>query len=174
MIPDHQQTTNFPTGLTAHLVGNSFLSVGAMPHRSSSVGVAFLLAAAAASGWLVQGATSFKHPLHRIPRRSLDVTAKYSLPKHPDLAFPIGEWITVRCHLSTALRAPINVTYMIGSLNSPLDFGLYLQNYSLVPVTTELARGDELVLEYTFKVHEALEPIDYQIALTVFYKVGFT
>ena len=41
---------------------------------------------------------------------------------------PIGETVTVLCGLVNDGDAPINVTNIQGSLNSPFDFNFYLMN----------------------------------------------
>lgn len=81
----------------------------------------------------------------------------------------------------------------MGSLNSPFDFRHHFQNYSYRPFGVLLKSGEEISLKYGFQLHPELgemqtydshyichsklhfilictvEPIEYQLSITVFY-----
>eukprot|EP00597_Dinobryon_sp_UTEXLB2267_P005524 CAMPEP_0170078204 /NCGR_PEP_ID=MMETSP0019_2-20121128/14834_1 /TAXON_ID=98059 /ORGANISM="Dinobryon sp., Strain UTEXLB2267" /LENGTH=156 /DNA_ID=CAMNT_0010290925 /DNA_START=264 /DNA_END=734 /DNA_ORIENTATION=+ len=57
----------------------------------------------------------------------------------------------------------------MGSLNSPFDFRHHFQNYSYRPFGVLIKPGEEISLKYGFQLHPELEPIEYQLAITVFY-----
>ena len=71
------------------------------------------------------------HPLTDIPPPGDFVTTSYHLTSHADLQWPIGGEVTVLCHFNHRLAKAVNVTGLMGSLNSPANFDLYfLQNFS--------------------------------------------
>ena len=72
---------------------------------------------------------------------------------HPDQKFPIGETVTVLCHFTnTAEHYPFNVTAIMGSLNSPLDFNFHVQNYSYRPLGVVIRPDEEFTFFYEFQV----------------------
>jgi hypothetical protein len=96
----------------------------------------------------------FQHPLTDMPDAARDVaTSFYFAPDESDgQRMPIGKTITVLCHFSNNGDFPYNVTAIMGSLNSPVDFGYYIQNYSYKPVGLIVRSGEEATLEYQFMV----------------------
>lgn len=56
------------------------------------------------------------------------------------------------CHLRNSGDGPINVTYIMGSLNLPYDFNYHIQNFSYKAVGIQLPPGFEATFEYPFKV----------------------
>lgn len=95
----------------------------------------------------------FIHPLTNMPGSAEDVETSYFFPKYSDNKFPIGEVVTVLCHFSNDDQYPYNVTAIMGSLNSPYDFGFHVQNYSYKPLGLVVRPGDEFTFEYQFQVY---------------------
>lgn len=57
----------------------------------------------------------------------------------------------------------------MGSLNAPFDFRHHFQNYSYKPFGIIVKGGEEVSLKYSLQLHPELDPVDYQLAITVFY-----
>lgn len=112
----------------------------------------------------------FKHPLTDMAPPSDDVQTSHYFPGHSDNKFPIGETVTALCYFSNEGGTFYNVSAIMGSLNSPMDFRHHFQNYSYKPVGMVVKAGEELSLQYNFQLHPDLEPVDYQLAITVFYE----
>jgi len=64
----------------------------------------------------------------------------------------------------------LNVTAIMGSLNSKYDFHHYYQNYSYSTQLGLVKPDEEATFHYTFQLHSQLEPDEYYIAHTVFYE----
>eukprot|EP01039_Chlorochromonas_danica_P014471 gene14471-16901_t len=112
---------------------------------------------------------AFKHPLTDMPGPAEDVSTVQYFPNQPDLKLPIGEVITVLCHFSNEGSGYYNISGVMGSLNAPIDFRHHFQNYSYKPFGIVVKGGEEISLKYTFQLHPELDPVDYQLAVTVFY-----
>lgn len=112
---------------------------------------------------------AFKHPLTDMPGAAEDVSAVHYFPNQPDLKLPIGDVITVLCHFSNEGSGYYNISGIMGSLNAPIDFRHHFQNYSYKPFGIVVKGGEEISLKYSFQLHPELDPVDYQLAVTVFY-----
>ncbi len=112
----------------------------------------------------------FKHPLTDMAASAEDVETSHYFPDHPDNKFPIGETFTALCHFSNEGHSLYNVSAIMGSLNSPMDFRHHFQNYSYKPIGMVVKAGEEISLEYSIPLHADLEPVEYQLAITVFYE----
>jgi translocon-associated protein subunit alpha len=112
----------------------------------------------------------FKHPLTDMPGPSEDISTSVYFPNHPDHKLPIGEVVTTLCHFTNSGGSAYNVSAIMGSLNAPFDFHHHFQNYSYKPVGMTVNSGEEISLQYSFQLHPDLEPVDYQLAVTVFYE----
>jgi hypothetical protein len=64
---------------------------------------------------------------------------------------------------------PLNISGIMGSVNDPLNFRRFLVNLTGVAVGEVVDPGSELALEYRFGL-PLPEPMDVQVALTVFYE----
>lgn len=114
-------------------------------------------------------ARAFKHPLTDMPGGAEDVRTSYFFPHQPDLKLPIGEVITSLCHFSNDGSGYYNISGIMASLNAPVDFRHHFQNYSYKPFGIVVKGGEEISLRYSFQLHPELDPVDYQLAITVFY-----
>lgn len=112
---------------------------------------------------------AFKHPLTDMPGPAEDVSSLSFFPNHGDLKMPVGEVVTVLCHFSNEGSGYYNISGIMGSLNAPVDFRHHFQNYSYKPFGIVVKGGEEISLKYSFQLHPELDPVDYQLAVTVFY-----
>lgn len=110
-----------------------------------------------------------KHPLTDMPGSAEDVQTTYYFPESPDLKLPVGGIVTTLCHFANSGRNSYNISAIMGSLNANFDFRHHYQNYSYKPFGLVVNPGEEITLKYNFQLHPELEPIDYQLAVTVFY-----
>ncbi|KAG1674966.1 hypothetical protein FOA52_014761 [Chlamydomonas sp. UWO 241] len=108
------------------------------------------------------------HPLSNLPAPGL-VTVGSFFPDQPNKHFVAGK--PVKCVLGIHNDAAVayNVTAIVGSLNSPGDFKLYIQNFTENVFHADLAPGAEISLEYRFQPDARIEPRDFVVALTVLY-----
>jgi hypothetical protein len=79
-----------------------------------------------------QSAREFVHPLTNMPPQGADIDTSFVFPDQPDMKFPLGEPVTVLCHLSNNAEGNVNITAIMGSLNSPFDFNFHIQNFRCV------------------------------------------
>ncbi len=123
-----------------------------------------------ACGQKEDGNKLLKHPLTDMSAPAEDIVTSHYFPDHPDTKFPIGETVKALCHFSNEGGSFYNVSAIMGSLNSPMDFRHHYQNYSYKPVGMVVKSGEEISLQYEFQIHPDLEPVEYQLAITVFYE----
>lgn len=94
----------------------------------------------------------FIHPLTNMPGPADDIETSYFFPKYSNGKFPIGEVVTILCHLSNNDNVPYNISAIMGSLNSPYDFSYHIQNYTYKPLGVVVRPGDEITFQYQFQV----------------------
>jgi len=112
------------------------------------------------------------HPLTDMPGASEDIATHYYFPKNPDLRLPIGETVSILCHMENQGKKDYNISAIMGSLNNPFQFDLHIQNYTMKYVGVTANPGLEFSFEYKIQVHPMLEPAEYVLATTVFYEDG--
>jgi hypothetical protein len=124
--------------------------------QSLSLSLLLLACSAAAQDQATASQASapvFVHPLTNMPPASDDVETAFIYPAHSNQNFPIGETVTVLCHFTnTAQHNPLNVTAIMGSLNSPFDFNFHVQNYSYKPLGVVVRPDEEFTFSYEFQV----------------------
>ena len=54
----------------------------------------------------------------------------FHFPKRGDLTFPAGAPVEVLLGMHNGADAPLNVSFIMGSLNSPFDFNMHVQNFT--------------------------------------------
>lgn len=62
-----------------------------------------------------------------------------------------------------------NVTAIKGSINSPFDYRMYIQNFTEMNPNAEVKKGDQGTLFYRFYPDPNLEPRDYVLTILVDY-----
>jgi len=91
-------------------------------------------------------------------------------PDHPTKQFPAGEEIKVVISAHNDASKPYNITAVMGSLNSPMDFDLYIQNFTQQVYFRLLPAGEELSVEYKFRPDPILSPREFIVALHLIYE----
>lgn len=112
------------------------------------------------------------HPLTDLAPPHPDVETVYAFVKHADKNLPVGESISIICGFVNNADTPINVTGVMGSVNSPQQFSFYVQNFTGMMVNETVGPESEISFEYNFETHPMLDPLEWQVALTVFYEDG--
>ena len=118
------------------------------------------------------GQDQFIHPLTNMAPAHPEITTTYLFPDHPDKLLPLGELVTVLCQVQNLGDSAFNISAIMGSLNTPNDFGMYIQNFSYIPFGSVIRAGEEITLDYRFYIAPQLMPEEYTIATTVFYQDG--
>jgi hypothetical protein len=119
------------------------------------------------------------HPLTNLAPSHPDVETAFSFVKHDQQRLPAGEGLTILCGFVNEGTMPLNVSGIIGSLNSAQSFGQYYHNFTAQPVDELVMDGAEATFQYQFVIPMGVQEGDYQIALTAFYasqdgSMGFT
>lgn len=111
------------------------------------------------------------HPLTNMPPPVPTVETAFVFPKYaaPKPQFPAGASVDVLVGFRNGANEPYNVTAIMGSLNSPLDFSIYVQNFTHQAYGLRVEPADEGSFLYTFRPDPALHPREFTVALTVFY-----
>lgn len=112
------------------------------------------------------------HPLTDIPAPGDFAETRGHLVSHPNLNWRAGDEVTVVCHFTHRLAKPVNVTGLMGSLNNPVNFNYYLQNFTYDAENYAAAAKEDVTFDYTFTLKSTLDPGDWQVALTIYYSVG--
>lgn len=84
----------------------------------------------------------------------------------------MGDEVTILCKFSHKLSKVVNVTGLMGSLNSPVNFNYYLQNFSYDAESYTATAYEDVTFDYTFKIADTLDAGQWQVAVTLFYQVG--
>jgi len=97
------------------------------------------------------------------------VQTAFVLPTFSDKKFPAGKMVDVVVGLHNEGSEAYNISLITGSLNSPADFSLHVQNFTLSGYGEVVAPGEEASLTYKFVPDARLSPRDFVVALTAFY-----
>jgi len=126
---------------------------------------ALLLLAGLVAGAMAQSAEL----LNTLPAPGALTTAIY-FPDHPTKQFPAGDIITAVISAHNDNTKPYNLTAIVASLNSPLDFSMYIQNFTHRVYFEELPAGEERTLEYKFQLAPQVPTRDFQVAIHLIYE----
>jgi Translocon-associated protein (TRAP), alpha subunit len=72
--------------------------------------------------------------------------------------------------LSNGGRTGIHVWGVMGSLNMPHKFDMYVQNFTYSVVNQTVGVGGEMSFDYSFEPNERLDTRDFTLSLSVFYE----
>lgn len=128
----------------------------------------FKMLALALCAVLAVAHVSAQHPLSNLPPPGLVTTGSF-FPEHPTKQFVAGKEVKCVLGIHNDASEAYNITAILGSLNSPADFRLYVQNFTENVFHSDLPAGAETSVEYTFMPDPRLEPRDFVVALTVVY-----
>jgi hypothetical protein len=117
------------------------------------------------------GSAGGVHPLTDMPEASPDVITAHFFTESPH-TMAVGKETTVVIGLINNGEHSINITRAMGSLNSPANFDMYVQNFTMrgYQPQVEIPAGEERAVEFTFTPREDIEPVDFIVCLTVFYE----
>jgi len=112
-----------------------------------------------------------QHPLTGMPGEAPGIETTFIFPDHNTKVpqFPAGAAIDVIAGFHNGASQPYNVTAIMGSLNSPLDFGIFVQNFTYQTYGLQVNPDSEVSLLYSFRPDPALHPREFTVALTIFY-----
>jgi hypothetical protein len=110
------------------------------------------------------------HILTDLPEEADGVSTTYVFPDNSALVLTSGQTVEILCGLHNQGDVPLNVTQVAGSLNSPMDFGVYIQNWTSPVYNTILAPETQGTFGITIKPHLHLQPRDFVVAMSIFYE----
>lgn len=114
--------------------------------------------------------TASTHILTDLPEEADGVTTTYVFPDNPALVLTSGQPVEILCGLHNQGDVPLNITQVAGSLNSPMDFRVYIQNWTSPVYNTILAPETQGTFGITIKPHLHLQPRDFVVAMSIFYE----
>ncbi|MEW5307889.1 MAG: hypothetical protein WDW36_010258 [Sanguina aurantia] len=114
-------------------------------------------------------AQPYQHPLTNMPPAGPGLTTGYFFPDHANKNFPAGELVKVVLGIHNEGPETYNITAVMGSINAPNDFKVYVQNLTRQMYMQMLEPGQELSLEYTMMPSKDLPARDFIMAITLFY-----
>lgn len=114
------------------------------------------------------------HILTNMPSAHPDVRIGFVLPKNDASRLPAGEEVEILVGIANDSDDYLNITNIAGSVNSPVEYRMHIQNFSVAYLSYEqeplvIEPHTEITVAYHFKPDAMLDPRDYQIGLTVFY-----
>lgn len=112
----------------------------------------------------------FIHPLTNMPDASEDVKVSSFFVSHPENEFPSGDDINCLVGFRNEGDEPFRLIGVMGSINYGYDFSVYLQNFTFAPFNATIPGGQEITFPYEFTPDWSLEPMQYQVGLSVFYE----
>lgn len=83
---------------------------------------------------------------------------------------PIGELTSVICNIINTGESPMNVSGIMATLNSPIEFSRVLHNFTGYGVGELVEAGEEMTLEYRMAIPIIPEEMELQLAATLFYE----
>mmetsp|Transcript_35202 Transcript_35202/g.111249 ORF Transcript_35202/g.111249 Transcript_35202/m.111249 type:complete len:262 (+) Transcript_35202:171-956(+) len=111
----------------------------------------------------------YVHPLTDIPDEADDVETVYVLPDHSSLHIDAGDKVDIILGFRNGGGEDLNITGIMGSINSPHDFSVHVQNFTMQSYGIVVPPGSEATVPYSFVPDKALHPRDFAISATVFY-----
>ncbi|KAF8062638.1 ssr1 [Scenedesmus sp. PABB004] len=107
--------------------------------------------------------------LNNLPPPGSLSTAHY-FPEHPTKQFPAGDVITAVISAHNDNSKAYNLTAIVASLNSPMDFSMFIQNFTHSVYFKELPAGQEMSLEYKFRIAPQVPTRDFFVAIHLIYE----
>jgi len=110
------------------------------------------------------------HPLTDMPEASPDVVCNGVFPKIKGGKVPLGQSVDAIVGIVNEGQEAINVTYVMGSINSPFDSHYYVQNFTKRNFNKVIHEDEEYTFRYRFTPMDSLDPVEYHMSLTAFYE----
>jgi len=102
---------------------------------------------------------------------SPDVTTSSVFPLYAQKKFLLGDEIEILLGFANNAESEIfNITHIIASFNYPLDFSFYIQNFTAKEYNIPVMPSSQISVSYTFFPDPLLEPRDFGLVATVFYR----
>jgi hypothetical protein len=113
-----------------------------------------------------------RHPLTNMPpaARNVEVGHAFAAGSLTDKTLTLGKKARVIVGMANHARTMFHVWGVMGSLNMPRKFDVYVQNFTYGIVNQSVPAGGELSFDYTFEPNERLDTRDFTLALSVFYE----
>ena len=93
------------------------------------------------------------HPLTDMPDASSAVEVYSVFEKYPDNRLPLSEDVLLLGGFSNQGKTTLNITSVMGSINSPFDFSFYLMNMTKKDMAIPVPPGMEHSFAYPFQIH---------------------
>ncbi|KIZ03292.1 Translocon-associated protein subunit alpha [Monoraphidium neglectum] len=103
-----------------------------------------------------------------------ELSVAHYFPEHPDKQFPAGDIISVVVSGHNTGAKPMNLSAIVGSINSPEKYEMFIQNFTIGRYFAPLAPGAEASIEYKFRADPILGSTparEFIVALHLFYEV---
>jgi len=101
---------------------------------------------------------------------SPDVSTAFVLPDHPNKVITAGDIVEVLLGFVNNGDREFNITSVSASLNHPLDFRYYIQNYTRAEYGLLVQPKEQVSVSYRFRPDPLLEPRDFALVVSVFYE----
>jgi heme-degrading monooxygenase HmoA len=127
--------------------------------------------AGSASAQVRASMPSARQLMAHIPSEAPGVEVHHLFPgvAHPQ-HMVAGEDVTALLTIRNArAKGAINVTWAGGTITTPADFRVKLDNFTVTAFRTQIDAGSEHSFEYRFRTHPAMPSREFRVALTVFY-----
>lgn len=111
-----------------------------------------------------------KHILTDMPKSAEGVETTFAFPDNPKLRMTSGEEVEILCGFYNGGDVPLNVTHVAGSINSPMDFRVYVQNWTSPMYTTVVPPDTQGSFSIKIKPDVNLQARDFIVSMTTFYE----
>jgi len=101
---------------------------------------------------------------------SPDVSTAFVFPDHPAKVITAGDIVEVLLGFVNNGDREFNITTVAASLNHPLDFRYYIQNYTKLEYGLLVQPKEQVSVSYRFRPDPLLEPRDFGLVVSVFYE----
>lgn len=108
--------------------------------------------------------------LNKLPPAAPGLSTAVYFPEHPTKQFPAGDVITAVVSAHNDASKAFNLTAVVASLNSPLDFSMHIQNFTHMVYFQELPPNQEASLEYKFRLAPQVPTRDFSVAIHLLYE----
>jgi hypothetical protein len=117
-----------------------------------------------------------QHPLSNLPppSKDIDVGLAFAEGLKDGKKVVLGKAARVIVGFANGGRINYHVWGVMGSLNMPHNFAIYVQNFTYGVVNQTVASGGEVSFDYTFEPNERLDTRNFTLAISVFYEAQST
>ncbi|GBF99455.1 hypothetical protein Rsub_11941 [Raphidocelis subcapitata] len=112
--------------------------------------------------------------LGNLPPTGDSLTLAHYFPEHSAKQIPAGDVISVVVSGRNTGSKALNLSAIVGSINSPQNYEMFIQNFTIARYFAPLAPGAEASVEYKFRADPILgstPPREWTLALHALYEV---